>query len=166
MYLGACEPADRLNVAWFTEPAKRAALVLAAAYGRLKTNEEVYRYLPKCTIVNTTKWYSEVCDAHFRLVDAEGKPLAGKNIFVCVFNFGALLPICRLETDKEGRARITMGIGEFFATASDGKTFAVKKFKTEPNKKVEVTIQIGRDDLPEGYIWLRYPPKHERTRWR
>lgn len=165
-YLGACEPADRLNKAWFTGPARRAALVLAAAYGRLKTDEEVYRYLPKCTIVNTTKWYTKTCTIRFRLVNSEGKPVAGKNIFVCVFNFGALLPICRLETDKDGRAQITMGIGEFFATASDGKTFAVKKFKTLPDKKVEVTIRLDKDDLPEGYIWLRYPPKYERTKWR
>jgi len=165
-YLGACEPADRLNKAWFTGPARRAALVLALAYGKLKTNEEVYRYLPKCTIVNTTKWYSKTCDTHFRLLDREGNPIKDKDIFVCVFNFGALLPIARLRTDKEGRARITLGIGEFFATSSNDGDFAVKKFKTEPDKKVEVTIRMGRDHLPQGHIWLRYPPKFKRTKWR
>ena len=165
-YLGACEPADSLNKAWFTNPAKHAALVLAMAYGKVKTNEEVYRYLPRCTIVNTTRWYSKTCNAHFCLLDREGKAIKDKNIFVCVFNFGALLPIARLKTDEKGHARITLGIGEFFVTSSNDGNFAVKKFKTEPDKKVEVTIRMGRDHLPQGYIWLRYPSKFKRTKGR
>jgi len=39
-YLGACEPADDLDQAWFTGPARRAGLVLSVAYGEARDPNE------------------------------------------------------------------------------------------------------------------------------
>jgi len=158
-YLGACEPADVLNKAWFSNTSKRAPLVVAVAYGRLETDEEIYRAAEKYTIVNTTRWYSPTCRLDVLVESDDGRPLADKEVFLNVFNFGGLRPFALLKTDEKGRAHITMGIGDFVATCSDGGKFAVKKFTTTPGGRVSLTLTPGADDLPDGKFWLRYPKK-------
>jgi len=160
-YLGACEPSNKLNDAWFSTPVKRAPLVLAIAYGRLEKlqeGEEIYEYMERDTIINTTKWYSDTAKVKVKVTD-NGKPLADKLVLFYVFNFGGLRPFAKAKTNNEGIASITLGIGEFFVSSGDDQKYSVVKFKTEPNKEVFVEVSLGEQKLEEGYFWLRYPSK-------
>jgi len=160
-YLGACEPAETLNTAWFTGAAKRAPIVLAKIFGRiekLEEGEEVYRRIERSTLVNTTRWYSETAKVKVRVTDG-GNPVPNKDVFFSVFNFGGLRPFARLTTDENGEASLTVGIGEFIASAGDAERFAVVKFRTEPNKETTVELKLGEQDLEEGFFWLKYPKK-------
>ncbi|MCX7703376.1 MAG: hypothetical protein N2234_04655 [Planctomycetota bacterium] len=160
-YLGACEPAARLNEAWFTEPAKRAPLVLAVVFGRterLEEGEEIYDAMERETVINTTKWYSDTARVKVKVTDG-GKPVADKLVLFYVFNFGGLRPFAKAKTNKEGVAAITLGMGEFFVSSGDDKRFAIAKVKTEPNKEVLLELKIGEQKLEEGFFWLRYPSK-------
>lgn len=160
-YLGACEPADSLNTAWFTRAARRAPLVLARLFGRtekLQAGEEVYRRIERDTIINTTKWYSDTAKVKVRLTRG-GRPIPEKDVFFSVFNFGGLRPFARLVTDENGEASLTLGIGEFIASARDGEHYAVVKFETESNRETTVELKLGEQDLQEGFFWLKYPKK-------
>lgn len=161
-YLGACEPADSLNTAWFTNTAKRAPLVLARVYGKyqdLQEGEEVYQEVERSSLINTTRWYSKTSKVRVRVTDGR-KPLKGAEVFFSVFNFGGIRPFAKIVTDSDGVGELTVGIGEFIVSTSVGKRYAILRLKTEPNKEEMVELRVGEQDLKEGFFWLRYPEVH------
>jgi len=58
-YLGACEVADSLDVAWFTLPAQRAPLVLSRIYGVPEQTKGLYLVEKRSAIINSTSVYSQ-----------------------------------------------------------------------------------------------------------
>jgi len=117
-YTGACEPRDELDDAWFSGPAQEAALVLSAVFGEPADGEEVYRDEERFALVNSTHRYGPtgVLTVHCA---RGGRAVAGRDVLVSLWNFGALRPIARLETGREGDASITLGDGSYIVSAGD-----------------------------------------------
>jgi len=91
-HLGACEPEEELDRAWFTKKAKRTLIVTSTAYGRLETNEPVYRSMPDYNIINSTPAYiNRTRKISVRVIRA-GKPVAGKRVYFEIMNFGGIRP--------------------------------------------------------------------------
>ncbi len=73
-YLGACEPEEELDRAWFSGPARRAGLVLSVAYGEeipglRESAVEVYARGRGVTLVNSTGVYTTAGRAAVRWAD-------------------------------------------------------------------------------------------------
>jgi hypothetical protein len=161
-FLGSCEYSPSLDSAWFTNPAKRAALVMSVPYGlpdKSTLKEELYRYedkIPdKYAVINSTANYAMPGELKVTATDAEGKPLVKANVYIYVFNYGALRPIARLVTDDNGTARITIGEGRFFVSAGDEKSGGGRLVNIKSSKVTEVTIKPTEGAVLKGYNELK-----------
>ncbi|MCD4657732.1 MAG: redoxin domain-containing protein [Planctomycetes bacterium] len=154
-YLGACEPADKLDKAWFTRVVGRAAFVTSAVMGKLK-GENVLTTRDRFTIINSTPVYTETCKLTMEITDANGKPVPEAIIYISVFNFQSLRPILGVRADKNGKFSVDIGIGDYLITSksSVGTGWAIARSK--PGTKVTCKIQY-ESQHPKGYYWLRYP---------
>ena len=154
-YLGACEPADKLDKAWFSRVVGRAAFVTSAVMGKLK-GENVLTTRDRFTIINSTPVYTETCKMTIEITDASGKSVPEAVIYVSVFNFNSLRPILGVRADKNGKFTFDIGIGDYLITSKSnvGTGWAITRSK--PGKKVTCKIQYGSEH-PKGYYWLRYP---------
>ena len=161
-FLGSCEYAPSLNDAWFTNPAKRAALVMSVPYGlpdKDTFKEELYRYedkIPdKFAVINSTANYTTPGKLKVTLLGSDGQPLAKSNIFIYVFNYGALRSIARLITDENGLAQITIGEGRFFVSGGDDKSGGGKLVNVKSGKAVSITIKPTEGPVLSGYNMLK-----------
>lgn len=166
-FLGACEYADKLDEAWFRSPAKRAAIVMSVPFGlpdKATTTEEIYRYaddIPdRYAIINSIKNYAKTGELEVTVLDESGNPMVGANVMVYVFNFGALRPIARVNTDEKGFARLTMGSGRFFVSAGNEEKGGGLLVTIKKEKVAKVTITPSDDPVLDGYNWVR-PAKAE-----
>lgn len=150
-WLGAAEPKDSLSDAWFTNPAKRAALVFSVAYGR--TGGKIYRKMPCSTILNSTACYSVSGTLKVKIKPPE----KGKNIYVSVFNYGTLRPIARLETNINGEAEIELGDGTYFVSVEEN--YEVIEIKENIAEELIINTQVRRD-FNESF-WLHWEPQAE-----
>lgn len=150
-YLGSCEFCDSLNCAWFSEPVKRAAIVLAVAPGRVE-GDSVYRRGADFSLVNVTEHYRKTGVLKVKLTQGK-EPASGKEVFVYVFNWGALRPVARFVTDERGEASLEMGLGDYFI--SWGKSGLAKVSVREGVNEYELDLDEKSKPLRE--TWLRYP---------
>jgi peroxiredoxin len=161
-YLGACEPENSLDKGWFSNSVTRAPLVISCTFGTPET-ENIYRKEKRWSVINSTGNYSATCDLEITVVDGSGG-VAKCPVYLYVFNFGALRPFAKRETDQNGKASITLGIGDFFISAGKEKNFAWKIITAKPGEKISETLAItDKTGEPDGYYWLRYPPLAKRA---
>jgi hypothetical protein len=167
-YLGACEYASSLNQAWFSNPAQRAALVMSVPFGlpdRETCKEEIYRYeekIPdKYAVINSITTYAEPGKLEITVTDRNGDPIADANVFIYVFNYGALRPIARLTADKMGFTKITIGEGRYFVSGGNESMGGGQLVNIKKKKTTKVTIKPSDGPVLDGYNWLRAakPPK-------
>lgn len=159
-FLGACEPADKLDSAWFVEPAKRAPLVLSSEiYGvpDSASLQDVYERYDRTAIINCTSSYSKTCAVKVQVLNTDGSPAPNSIVLYSVYNYGSLRPIAGRQTDNNGIAMLNLGMGDFFVSAGSQSSFAYKIVTTEPDKTVEAALQPGPVTPPDGSFWMRYP---------
>ncbi len=157
-YLGACEPAPVLNRAWFDNAVKDAAFVFASVFGVPDNGEEIYRKEKNFAIINSTPNYVSSPVRLKIVLTANKKNLSNVPIYIYVFNFGALRPIARLTSDKNGSAMITINQGEYFISAAwQESSYFNKIMVDEQNKKVE--LDLIQPQFVSGSYWLNYEKK-------
>lgn len=166
-YAGACEPSNRLNDAWFNDSAKRANLILSIPFGLIESNSpDIYKIQDKpgarFCILNSTPYYRPCTELTVSLVDVNGEPLPGMDVYLSVFNFGALRPIANGKTDESGKWKIQVGPGGFFISAGDQTSGACMALNITETGSLEVKMKIGLGaELPKSSFWLRYPVSSE-----
>ncbi len=155
-YAGAAEPADRLNEAWFTEPARRAALVLAAKQGEALPGEKLYKSADRYSLINVTENYTAVSLVTIALFE-KNKPAPEREVYINLFNYGALRPIATLRTDERGIARIALGKGDYWVTTGADRpvtTFLHHRPPQDSHIKMDLAAPAP---IPESF-WLRVEP--------
>jgi hypothetical protein len=154
-YLGACEPADRLDKAWFTRVVGRAALVTTTVMG-LPRGEVPLRYRNRYAVINTTPVYAKTCRLDVKVTGPDGSGIPAAKLYISVFNFNALRPILAVKTDEKGVFSVDIGIGDYVLTAGNGKVWGWALARSRPGQTVVCRIALG-EGPPDGYYWLRYP---------
>lgn len=155
-YTGAAEPRDHLNEAWFSDPVKRAALVLAAKQGPPLPGEKLYKSGGRYSLINVTKNYTAAATLTIQLFDG-WKAIADSTVFVNVFNFGALRPIGKIQTDSTGTAEISLGKGDYaITTESEQPILTIVQHRPPQASKIMIDISKPHP-VPESF-WLRYDP--------
>ena len=166
-YVGACEPSDRLDDAWFNQAVKRANLVFSVPFGLPESGtEEVYKLqdIPgaRYAILDSTSFYRPSTVLTVNVVDLQGNPLPETSVYLSVFNFGALRPIAKGVTNEEGKWTITVGPGGYFVSAGDEIRGACIPLDVAEPGELEMSMTIGLGaELPPGTFWLRYPVPEE-----
>ena len=122
-FLGACEPGGKLNSAWFVGDAKRAALVLSRAIGKPEA-DSVLTNRGGYSVINSTRYYTKVCDMTLRVLTRAGEPASGAAVTLYVYNEVGNEPYLRsvfeTATDEDGNFRFDLGPGDYVVHARQG----------------------------------------------
>ncbi|TET31462.1 MAG: redoxin domain-containing protein [Planctomycetota bacterium] len=155
-HLGACEPEEKLDRAWFTKKSKRTLMVVSSAYGDMETDEPVYRRKSDYTLVNSTPAYTDCMRKVSVRVRRDGKPAAGQHVNFEIFNFGGIRPFARRVTDSNGETFLDVAAGDFFVTAGDdkGRDYALARSKSDEL----IELDISKHRAPEGRFTLNVAP--------
>lgn len=122
-FLGACEPAPELDIAWFNEPATRGMLMTTTVTGPYKGEEQVLKQYPLQTTINVTANYAPTSRVTVQVVDGTtGKPVSGARVRFGLYNYAELYPLYTALTDARGRASLESGRGDVVVwAAKDGR---------------------------------------------
>ncbi len=144
-YLGACEPEPELDMAWFTDPAKRAMMVHTNVFGYYTGPEEKTLETPLYSVINLLDNYAETRRLKVSVTDGE-YPLANIRVQFKVYNYAQFYPIATLQTNEQGEAFITTGMGDVLIWADDGDSYTYTKSTKEEN---EISLVLRKEDKTE-----------------
>jgi hypothetical protein len=151
-FSGSCEPKPSLNDAWFNTAATRAAVIMSSAFGVPGGDEILYRKSEHYAMINSTPHYIE--NPARLVVETERE---STDVFLAVFNFGALRPIMRLNTGDSTSVEFVMGRGTYNIYAGDDSTFAQAVVETKYGETTNLRLVPQHSaKMREESFWLRY----------
>ncbi|MCR5190671.1 MAG: Ig-like domain-containing protein, partial [Bacteroidales bacterium] len=148
-YLGACEPAAKLNMAWFTQPATRCMMVHTKAFGRYNGDEEVVRRTGLYSELNLLSHYADTRKITAIVQDNDGKPLKGAQVKFKLYNYSEYYTLATMTTDANGRASITTGLGDLLVWACKDGKYGYAKIDVRKNDRI--TLKLTRS-AGEEYV--------------
>ena len=164
-FLGACEPEAVLDLGWFNQPASRAILMHTKAFGRYDGPEDVMSRTAAFTEINVTTNYADVSKTQVCVVNEAGEPVANAHLEFKVYNYAELYTVMKTQTDEQGKAAITAGLGDLVAWATDGQKYGFSKFTVGKDQEIKVVLNhkagesfttemnitppTGKNNLPE-----------------
>ena len=141
-YLGACEPAAKLDMAWFTLPATRCMMVHTKAFGRYKGDEEVVRRTGLYSELNLLSHYADTRHITATVQDKDGKPLKDAQVKFKLYNYSEYYTLATMTTDAYGHASITTGLGDLLIWASKDGKYGYEKLDVRKSDKI--TLKLTR----------------------
>jgi transglutaminase-like putative cysteine protease len=135
-FLGACEPAKELDVAWFTGPATRAMMVHTNVFGVYNGPEEKNLETPLYSKINLLENYTQTRNVKVQVVDENDKPVEGATVQFQVYNYAEMYPISTNKTGKDGYTSILSGEGDLLIWANVKDTYGYSK--SEPGSEITV----------------------------
>jgi hypothetical protein len=162
-YTESCSVIQSLDSTWFSDPTKRASLIFSVPFGFPDPEtSDIYRMneVPGSiyAVINSVSYYRDTTRLKIDVVDISGNPMPETNVYLSVFNFGALRPIARGVTDENGHWEITVGPGGFFISAGNEASGACMSIQIEQMDELALTLHLGLGaEIPPETMWLRYP---------
>ena len=123
-FLGACEPEEKLDRGWFTEPAGQALLIHSRTFGDYAAGkrEEVIGRDGAVVCHNVTASYTKTRKLRIQVRKQDNTPAAHAQVSVEILNMAEYFPAAVLETDEQGETSIRLGLGDIRLQArSEGK---------------------------------------------
>lgn len=156
-FLGACEPEPVLNQGWFRKPARRAMLVHTRVPSKYDGNEKVTFAKPWVSELNLLDYYAPNKTVTAIIKDSSGKPTQAKVDFQ-LYNFGELSTIVSLDTNNEGEASLSLGLGDVWIHAAGERGFGFAKLHVARDESVTITLESSAQD---GFLELDMAPPPE-----
>ncbi|MCH3923825.1 MAG: transglutaminase-like domain-containing protein [Bacteroidales bacterium] len=145
-FLGACEPEPKLNVAWFTAPAKRAMMVHSTVFGKYNGNEETNYSQKLYSKINLLSNYAPTKKLNVKVVDEKGKAIKDANVSFGLYNYAEYYPLATIKTNSQGVASLTTGIGDLMIWAEKDNLYNQQQAFA---KDKDITITIKKNALNE-----------------
>lgn len=123
-FLGACEPEPELDRGWFSGPATRGMLIHTRVFSNIVKNEEITYGNQIFTELNLTSNYAQTKKLTVKVKNTGGKKV---KVRFEVPNYCELAPIVVLDTDDNGEASLTTGLGDLHIHVTDGERFMTCK---------------------------------------
>jgi transglutaminase-like putative cysteine protease len=162
-YLGACEPAETLDKAWFSSAVRRAALVLSTGYGAFSEGTEnpepVYRQGDNYAYVNSTGVYTDTVALTFQLTLPDGSPPDSMDIWASVFSYGGLRGLARIPTDSMGVGKCVFGVTDMIISAGNDSLGVFRILRVRPERPRMVSLKLSEVFSPSPEFWLHHPQK-------
>ena len=134
-YFGACEPEPKLNMGWFSSPAKRPMLINTRIPGKY---------------VNTKK-------VTIRVIDQNKNPVKNANVHFQIYNMAEFYPIAKLITDEKGEVTLITGYGDLFIHVFKEQIWAQRKMDKDQTY-IEVIIN---EQTPKTILEIDMVPPSE-----
>ena len=140
MFLGACEPDPELNMGWFAVPSTRCLMVHSKAFGRYHGDEEVVKQTALYSELNLLSHYAPTRHVTVTVCDQGGKPLPGAHVKFKMYNYAEYYTLADYETDANGQAGLTTGLGDILVWATDGTRYAFSKLDVRKDSTLTLTL--------------------------
>lgn len=155
-FLGACEPEPDLNMAWFTEPVRRAMLVHTKVFGAYDAKDEVTLKSDNFSEINVVSIYADVNNLNIKVVDEQNNAVKGAKVDFGLYNYAEFYPIASIYSDENGISSLTTGYGDLLIWASKDGKFAYQKVSNGQNNKI--ILKLGSQVLPAKEDYIFTPP--------
>lgn len=161
-FLGACEPAAELDVAWFNSSVKRAMLVHTKVFGQLgeETTEEVVTRGENFTEVNSIANYTSVRQISVLVVDEYNQPVVDAEVRYCLYNYAEFFPVVTKKSNKEGVCSpLRVGRGDMLLWACKGgkQGYAIASRDTDEIVRIVLKKVAFAPDTPVDFKMV--PPQ-------
>ncbi|HPB25299.1 MAG TPA: transglutaminase domain-containing protein [Bacteroidales bacterium] len=156
-FLGACEPEPDLDIAWFAAPVLRAMLCNTTVFGKYRAAEESLKSDDQFTQINLIENYAPAKKLFVKTVDTNSRAVAGAVVEFQLYNYAEFYPLAKKNTDDQGLAFLTTGLGDLLIWAYKGDTFGyiqVSVGKTDTAVVVLNKSAIENDEV----IFTLVPP--------
>ena len=140
-FLGACEPEPVLNLGWFNESASRGMLMHTKVFGQYDGPEEVVSQQNNLTEINVIENYAPTRRLTVCVVDSMNQPVAGAEVEFKLYNYAEFYTVARKQTDSEGKASLTAGLGDMLIWASTPTSLAFQEVHFASDSLV--TVRLG-----------------------
>lgn len=151
-FLGACEPEEILDKGWFTNASSRAMLVHTRTFSAYSENEQDGRGENPPEILegdglqvfyNDTANYAVARRLQILVTDEKGRPVPGAEISAEILNMAEFSPAARLTAGPDGRAWLTLGLGDILIRAVKGERWAEEIASV--NRTDQITLKLGAE---------------------
>jgi len=156
-FLGACEPEPDLNMGWFAVPATRAMLVHTRAYGKYFGKEQVITKEDRYSELNLIQNYAKTKTFFVKVIDSSGKNIDSGKVEFQLYNYSEFFPIAKKNTDKNGIASLTCGLGDLLIWANKGDAYGFQKITVATTDTVKIKI-FNKHTFPESLSFENCPP--------
>ena len=154
-FLGACEPEEILNKGWFTNASSRAMMIHSRIFDTKIPEGEVIGRDGMVTMLNELKRYAVTKEITVSVKDDQGLPVEGAEVSFEVLNYSEYAPIAEKETDENGRAVLTTGLGSLHisvrACCNEEWLHAEKAMNTETKDSCEICLRHQTAGENAGY---------------
>lgn len=141
-FLGACEPDAKLDMGWFAAPSTRCMMVHSNAFGKYKGNEEINFRGELFSKINMLPNYTDTKKITVTVADENGNPVENAKVKFKLYNYAEYYPISSSETDKDGKASLTTGLGDLLIWAcKEGK---YDYAKIDVRESDAITLKLNR----------------------
>ena len=130
-FLGACEPAGRLNESWVTHHAPKCAQITSIVRGDYRGPEPVVKRDGTSTVINVTGNYAPVREIVLTVMGASGKPVKGAHIEFKTYNSGALSTILEGVTDSRGCVKACFGTADIAVWAYKDGNYCLERISSD-----------------------------------
>lgn len=151
-FLGACEPEEILDKGWFTNASSRAMLVHTRTFSAYSENEQDGRGENPPEILegdglqvfyNDTANYAVARRLQILVTDEKDRPVPGAEISAEILNMAEFSPAARLTAGPDGRAWLTLGLGDILISAVKGERWAEEIASV--NRTDQITLKLGAE---------------------
>lgn len=157
-FLGACEPAPILDMAWFNAPAHRGMLMNTTVLGKYDGREQVLRRTPTSTTINVTDNYAPTLEQKVRVVDEEGNAVEGARVRFGLYNYAELYPIYVATSSSNGEASLITGKGDLVVWAEKDGVYGLSHVKPMEGKVQQVVLEHRKGESWSAELMLTPPP--------
>ena len=158
-YLGACEPAPVLDMGWFDAPVKRALLLHTKVFGRYTGPEDIMQQTKSFAEINVTSKYAKTAKTTVQVVDSLGNPVPDAQVKFGIYNYAEFYPVFATNSDKNGEASITTGLGDFSVWAAKDEKMALAIVTAGKQNPYKITLQFKQGDEFEKEFDIVPPPE-------
>ncbi len=159
-FLGACEPEEVLNKAWFTNAASRAMLIHSRCFGEIE-GEEIISKVGMASFLNNLKLYAVTKKITVVVKDEEGNRVPGAQVAFGILNYSNIFNAAVMTADENGEASLTCGLGTLnIHVKKDGK-YCEKMIFTPDEDVVEVTLKTEPIVHDEWQHFVTIAPKDQ-----
>ncbi|MFA7117039.1 MAG: transglutaminase domain-containing protein [Bacteroidales bacterium] len=146
-YLGACEPAPKLDFAWFSSTAQRGMLMHSRVFGKYKGDEDIISTNHCGTETNATSTYAPTVRQYVTIADKKGNPVSNATVEFKIYNYAEFYSAITTKTGSTGKVSAILGKGDILVWASyrnpntHEKSFGYRKISVgKDNEDVTVTL--------------------------
>lgn len=147
-FMGACEPEAVLNLGWFNAPVSRGMLMRTRVFGNYYGSEEIVKQTPTYTEINVTQNYAPTDTIYVVVEDKYGHTVKDATVEYKLYNYAEFFTVAAKQTDKDGRSKLSAGLGDMLIWASKDGAFGFSKVSVGKERLVRIRLEYSVDHLP------------------